>query len=207
MLHPRGDMRAKHASRLSNSLVTTRARDGKVSGMNTIGPMWVAGCRLGLSLAEKLLAGVEASVFGQFARPSGVTVRSNHPAFVLGHLCLYPPRVMQLLGRAAGPTSAPATYDALFKAGVECRDDPQGLIYPPMNELVEKFFTGHRTTITAVEETGDEVFFRPNTTEGRSRELFPTIGAAIGFYLGGHVQLHLGQFSAWRRMMGLGSAA
>lgn len=175
--------------------------------MNRIGPMLGAGCRLGLSLTEKLLAEVEADVFGQFARPGGMTVRSNHPAFVLGHLCLYPSRVMQLLGYPAGQTSAPASYDALFKAGVECRDDPQGLIYPPMTEIVEKFFAGHRAAIAAVEEAGDEVFFKPNPTEGRSRELFPTIGAAIGFYLGGHVQLHLGQFSAWRRMMGLGSAA
>jgi hypothetical protein len=35
------------------------------------------------------------------------------------------------------------------------------------------------------------------------RDLFPTIGAAINFYLIGHVQVHLGQISAWRRGMGL----
>jgi hypothetical protein len=28
----------------------------------------------------------------------------------------------------------------------------------------------------------------------------------INFYVGGHMMLHLGQLSAWRRMMGLGAA-
>jgi len=28
----------------------------------------------------------------------------------------------------------------------------------------------------------------------------------LNFYLGGHVMLHIGQMSAWRRMMGLGPA-
>jgi hypothetical protein len=33
----------------------------------------------------------------------------------------------------------------------------------------------------------------------------PTVGAAVNFMLGGHLQMHLGQVSAWRRAMGLGS--
>ena len=52
----------------------------------------------------------------------------------------------------------------------------------------------------------DETFLKPNPNEGRMKELFPTIGAAVTFYLGGHVQMHLGQISAWRRAMGLTAA-
>ena len=29
------------------------------------------------------------------------------------------------------------------------------------------------------------------------------VGGAINFYIGGHVQVHLGQLSAWRRAIGL----
>ena len=42
---------------------------------------------------------------------------------------------------------------------------------------------------------------------GRSRELFPTLGAVVAFYLAGHVMNHLGQLSAWRRCIGLPPAA
>ena len=43
----------------------------------------------------------------------------------------------------------------------------------------------------------------PNPTAGRARELFPTIGAVVAFYLAGHVLNHLGQLSTWRRCIGL----
>ena len=35
---------------------------------------------------------------------------------------------------------------------------------------------------------------------------FPTKGAALGFYVGGHFMMHMGQLSAWRRAMGMGAA-
>jgi hypothetical protein len=41
---------------------------------------------------------------------------------------------------------------------------------------------------------------------GRMTELFPTLGSLYNFYVGGHMMMHLGQISTWRRMMGLGAA-
>jgi hypothetical protein len=38
------------------------------------------------------------------------------------------------------------------------------------------------------------------------KQLFPTLGSVQTFYCGGHMMMHLGQMSAWRRMEGLGSA-
>ena len=35
---------------------------------------------------------------------------------------------------------------------------------------------------------------------------FPTAGAMLGFYVGGHFMIHIGQMSAWRRAVGLGPA-
>jgi len=136
----------------------------------------------------------------------GVEVKSNHPAFVLGHLALYPQRIMQHLHLPAGSAEYPAGYEALFRNGVECQDDPNGTIYPPMKELSERFFASYRAAIEAVKAAPDGVFDEPNPVEGRLRDLFPTVGMAINFYLVGHVQVHLGQVSAWRRAMGLPAA-
>jgi hypothetical protein len=38
------------------------------------------------------------------------------------------------------------------------------------------------------------------------KEMFPHKGGLITFLCIGHMQMHLGQISAWRRIMGLGSA-
>jgi hypothetical protein len=171
--------------------------------MGRIGSFIAPGARLGVSYAERLLAGVGPQDCGRLARPGGVTVQSNHPAFVLGHLSLYPARVMTNLQLPTGSTAAPTGYDELFKPGVECQDDPQAKIYPAMAEMKRFFTESYKAAIAAVEAAADGLFDLQNPTEGRSREMFPTVGAAVNFYLIGHVQMHLGQLSAWRRAMGL----
>jgi hypothetical protein len=35
------------------------------------------------------------------------------------------------------------------------------------------------------------------------KTLFPTVGAMLAFYMDGHVLMHMGQVSAWRRMQGM----
>ena len=119
--------------------------------MGTIGSVIAPGAKLGLMYAERLLNGITPDNYAKFAKPGGVTVASNHLAFVLGHLSLYPQRVLQNLGQPIGPTAVPAAYDALFKAGVECQDDPDGRIYPKLDELKARFFDGYRAAIAAVE--------------------------------------------------------
>lgn len=171
--------------------------------MPTIGPMLAAPATLGITYADRLLAGVTQRNYARLPRPGGVTVQTNHAAFVLGHLALYPPRVLTSLALPAGTTAAPPEYDALFKAGADCRDDAEGTLYPPFEELKARFFDGYRAAAQGVANAADELLSRPNPSEGRSRELFPTIGAMLAFYLVGHVQNHLGQLSAWRREMGL----
>ncbi len=171
--------------------------------MNRISSIIAPGAKLSLMYAERLLAGVTPDVFARFARPGGTVVQSNHPAFVIGHLSLYPVRVTEYLKMPAGATAFPAGYESLFKFGVECRDDADGTIYPPMSSMTTFFFDAYRAAIAAVESAPDEVFDGPNPAEGRLRDLFPTVGAALNFYLVGHVQVHLGQFSAWRRAAGL----
>jgi hypothetical protein len=174
--------------------------------MATIGSIIVPGAQLSLAYAERLLAGVTQETFARFARPGGVLVKSNHPAFVFGHLSLYPARIMQNLQLPVGATAYPMTYERLFKAGVECQDDTSGTVYPEMRTLMTFFSESYTVAIAAVKSAPEELFALPNPVEGRSRELFPTVGAAVNFYLIGHVQSHLGQLSAWRRAMGLSAA-
>ena len=174
--------------------------------MSQIGTIIAASGSLGLMYAERIVAGIRPESFARLAAPGGTTIQSNHPAFVFGHLNLYPHRIMNALKLPPGPTAYPATYEALFKNGQPCLDDPKGNIYPPMKELVDLFSNAYKAAIAAVSAAPDNILTAPNPAEGRMRELFPTIGAALTFYLGGHVQNHFGQLSAWRRMMGLPAA-
>jgi len=162
----------------------------------------VPSANLALMYMERLLNGVTQENYARFARPGGVVVHSNHPAFVLGHLALYPQRVMMHFGLPAGATAVPATYEGLFKDGVECRDDVEGKIYPSFEELRTTFFNAYRAAIAAVESGSEEVYAKENPLES-SRKLFPTIGSATDFYLTSHVFLHAGQISAWRRAIGM----
>lgn len=174
--------------------------------MGRVGSIIAPGAKLCLAYAERLLNDVNPQNYAKFASPGGVVVPSNHPAFLLGHLSIYSQRIMQHLKQPLGPTEVPATYEALFKAGVECQNDPAGKIYPALDELKKHFFEGYRAAIAAVEAAPDEAFDPVNPVEGRAREMLPTIGAAINFYLIGHVQVHMGQISAWRRAMGMPAA-
>lgn len=170
--------------------------------MPTYGELIAPIGELALLAAERLLKDIEPARFGAFARPGGVVVYSNHPAFVFGHLALYPAKALAVLGRPVGAAQCPASYEPLFKAGVDCLDDPDGTIYPARDEIVAHFFDGYRAAIAAIRATPDDAMQAPNPNEGRSRELFPTVGAMLAFYVGGHTQMHLGQVSAWRRAMG-----
>lgn len=171
--------------------------------MGTIGTILAQSAGLTVLSAERLMNGITPQTFARFARPGGVELRSNHPAFILGHLSLYPVRVVTLVGRPTGDVTPPAGYEALFKNGVECRDDPGGTIYPAMQELRDFFVQSYRAAIGAVAEADDALLTAANPAEGRMKELFPSVGAVLNFYIGGHAHAHLGQLSAWRRAQGL----
>jgi len=171
--------------------------------MAKIGEILAADATPGVLSARRLLNGITQQNYTRLARPGGQIVQSNHAAFVLGHLALYPAKIFARLGRPAGPTACPEPWAALFEAGAECRDDADGKMYPPLDELTGRFFAGYEVAARAVASADDALLLSPNTAEGRSREMFPTLGAVVGFYLSGHVMNHLGQLSAWRRCLGL----
>lgn len=162
---------------------------------------------LGVSLgyADRLLRGVPPERFARFAAPGGVTVESNHPAFIYGHLSLYAPKVLLQIGHPAPPV--PEHFDVVFSKDAECRDDPDGDLYPAKDAVLDFFHEGYRMVTAGLRSTPDEAFEKANPAEGRMRELFPTIGSVQAFYCGGHMMMHLGQMSGWRRMEGLPGVA
>jgi len=170
-----------------------------------IGSIIADSAKLSVGYAERLLKDVTPEHFARFAVVGGETIESNHPAFILGHLSLYPCRVVGELGGDASSIEPSSKYDALFSPSAKCLDDPEATLYPSMEEITRKFFAAHQAAIETLVATDDEAFVAPNPNE-KMRSKFATIGAMHAFYLGGHVMLHIGQFSAWRRACGLGAA-
>ncbi len=170
-----------------------------------IGPMIAASARLGIGYAERLLGDVPDDKFGAFAKVGNGQIKSNHPAFVCGHLSLYAPKILADLGQDASAITPPDSYDALFSKDASCQDDPDQKLYPSADELRRVLINGYTAVADALEQSDDAVFLGVNSNEPM-RGKFPTTGAMHGFYVGGHFMIHMGQISAWRRAIGMGPA-
>lgn len=165
--------------------------------MDHVAASIVPPAKMMMALSELMLDGITPDRFAR--KPEGID--TNSPAFVYGHLAIYPDRFLRMIGREDLAIET-GDYEALFGAGKECRDDPDGAIYPSMDEIVERFRARHHVAIEALMGVSDEVMGRENPME-RMRERLPTMGAMASFLFGGHPMMHLGQVSAWRRAMGL----
>ncbi|SMP58844.1 DinB superfamily protein [Neorhodopirellula lusitana] len=170
-----------------------------------IGPIIADSAKMSIGYIERLLKDIQPDQFARFASVGGTLVQSNHPAFILGHLSIYPSRIVEELGGDASSIEPSEKYLALFSKDATCLDDPDNTLYPPMDEVVAKFFAAHQAAIDAVLAADDSALTAENPNE-RMRAKFATKGGIYAFYLGGHTMLHVGQFSAWRRMQGLGPA-
>ena len=171
-----------------------------------LGTIIAAGGELGVGYAEKLLKGISAAQFARYATPGQQIIESNHPAFIIGHLGLYGFRIAEELGGPPAADLIPESYAGLFSKTATCQDDPEGSIYPAASEITEAFFSGYRAALEALRVADDETFARENPAAGPIKERFPTLGGMHAFLMGGHIMMHLGQLSAYRRMIGLGSA-
>ena len=173
--------------------------------MNTIGPMIAASAKLGLNYADRLLNGIPAETFSSFARCAGSTIESNHPAFIFGHLGLYAPRIVSELGGDDSEIRPSDKLITLFSKDAKCLDDPSCSIYPAMTEIVSHFRIVYEKAIEHLEAADDSLFTTQNPNQAMQK-LFPTLGSMHAFYVGGHLMMHMGQLSAWRRANGLGAA-
>ena len=168
---------------------------------SNFGSMIAASARLGLGYLDRLAGDVSAEHFSRLAVAGDQTVDANHPAFILGHLSIYPSRVVKELGFDASGVEPSAEYLDLFAPGNPCVDDPDGNRYPGKDELLTKVRTGYEAAIDALQRADDAAFRQPNPNEKMASK-FATVGAMHGFYVGGHFMMHMGQLSTWRRVMG-----
>ena len=167
------------------------------------GAMVADAARMGPRYAKRLLEGIPDERFARFSTPGGQTVTANHPAFVLGHLCLYPVKVLELLGMDPARAKPPENYEDLFSKNATCQDDPDGTLYPSREELVAVFEQTYASAIDALAAASEEQLNSENPVGPPMSDVFPTLGGMLTFYLTGHVMTHMGQLSTWRRMEGL----
>lgn len=172
--------------------------------MGSIGQIIANSARLTIVLAEKFARDIEPAIFA--ARPfiDGREVSTNHPAFVYGHLSLYPVEALKVCGIDEPSIRPPEKWITLFQHGSECRHDPDGSIYPAKDELIDAFVQWTGAALDHVSGVEDSVLTAPNDPSSWLAERFASRGAALNFYLTAHPMMHLGQVSTWRRCMGLG---
>lgn len=171
--------------------------------MGKIGETIADAAAMGPRYAERLVKDIPAEHFARLAAPGGSPVPANHPAFIFGHLCLYPVKVSQLLGGDTTRTQPPANFELLFSKGHECLDDPDGTRYPPADELLDFFRSSYQAAIETVRAADDESLLTENPVDSPMKQFVPTLGGMLNYYLTSHLMTHLGQLSTWRRMQGL----
>ncbi len=157
-------------------------------------------------LAGALLEGTTSEQFARMPMVDGKPINTNHPAFVYGHLSIYPKMVLEILGKDSSMIEQPEGFTDLFMHGVDCQDDPDGTIYPPKDEIVAHFTKAHEQVIEVIRTCTDEELNAAFTGDEWYVEMAGTPAALCIFMLHDHYMFHLGQMSAWRRCMGLGSA-
>lgn len=171
--------------------------------MGQVAELIVTCGRRARTFGEKLLAGVQPGQFARKPRADGKVIDTNHPAFVYGHLSLYPARILGFLKLDPAPAAVPVAWVQLFNPGTPCHDDPDGRIYPPMAELTAAYCRTYDAVLAALPGVSDAALAAP-TPDERYRAFLPVVGAAALSMLNNHPALHFGQISAWRRCMGLG---
>lgn len=163
--------------------------------------------RKGVGYAEKLASDVKPEIFARKPRfrdaGKDTVVDCNHPAFVYGHLALYPARLMGFLSLDATKVPVPGHWSDLLKAGVDCKDDPEGTIYPKKDEVLGTFLKNYATLFDSMAALDDSIMSMPHPDENVRAKFLPTIGSAMTFMMTSHVLMHAGQISTWRRCFGM----
>ncbi len=126
--------------------------------------------------------------------------KTNHPAWVLGHLLMVDHSFLKTIG---GP-EMPAWIDDAFKAtyGGKSEPVPDKSKYQPKQFYIEKLSAVREQIYARLKQLTTEDLHQPHPDPAR-RERMPTVGHAIAFYGTWHEAYHSGQLSAWRRVQGL----
>ena len=120
----------------------------------------------------------------------------NHPAWILGHLCVAADMGIRILG---GERLCGREWLGLFGPGNQPATE-RGT-YPSKEELLAKFDACYHRLAELAVRASPEVCQTPQRTPFFQQEL-PTQGDMVTHLLTSHLGGHLGQLSAWRRARG-----
>ena len=151
---------------------------------------------MNLGFAKRLVG--DLSEDQMCAQPHGVV---NHPAWSLGHLVVAANHLGTVLGLSS---DLPAGWADTFKTGGTPSADRS--LFPGKDELLRVMAHQHARIAQGLSDADPAALAQPHPSE-KSRAHFPTVGDYAIFLMTGHEMDHLGQIAAWRRAMGLGSAA
>jgi hypothetical protein len=121
----------------------------------------------------------------------------NHPAWILGHLAV---SAEMVIGRLGGDKFLPAEWGDLFKPGSSPRD--VRVDYPSKETLLKGLEDSFARARDAAAGASAETLAAP-TPNPRMKEGLPTMCEVTAFILTGHLGVHLGQLSMWRRLAGM----
>ena len=153
-----------------------------------------------LEQAKKLVADLSPQQW--CAQPTTATgLVKNHAAWIIGHLVWVADKntIERVLGQ---PSKIDDAWKSLFGGKSEPTSDASQ--YPDKDTLMG-LYEDAVNRIAAALKACDESFLERATPDEAFRKRFPTVGFALLHVMAGHELLHLGQLSAWRRALGLGT--
>ncbi len=120
----------------------------------------------------------------------------NHPAWIFSHLNVYLPVMTALL-------RGELFEDPKFHPfGMQSKPEENATLYPSKLELLSAWQAGH-DEISQLLATATDATLQQPVMLPRWKEIMPTVGIALPYLLLVHENQHLGQLSAWRRVLGL----
>jgi hypothetical protein len=124
--------------------------------------------------------------------------KMNPPRWILGHLAIANDLVLQMLETEG---VCPPDWRAAFAPGSIPNAD--GLPTPSKSELLGVLRKQFKQFQAASSKVTPQVLAKPHSARLEVlQKVFPTRGELVAQMVSGHLALHLGQLSAWRRATG-----
>ncbi len=121
----------------------------------------------------------------------------NHPAWIVGHLAVTMEFASTLVGASY---KSPEGWGELFGMGSTLLDDTSK--YPDLSVLIAELDKGIAAVGPTLESISAEALAAEMPDEG-FRKMMPTVGDGLTFLINGHITMHTGQLSTWRRANGM----
>lgn len=138
---------------------------------------------------------VEGFTDADLLRPAAAG--ANPPVWILAHLAVIQDFALHQLGQ---PPEAPAAWAAQFGPGSTSAKAAQP--YPTTTELLGVLDRGSKRLIDAARRVTPEQLAKPHGIPMFQGSPIRTVGDALVLSMTGHLGLHTGQLSLWRRLQG-----